>query len=203
MVDLPRFLRLYHHQHLLTAALEPGFPTEKQGNSLVVWIGFLLSGHGQSVPYWLGAFRLHLVPPIDPSFTYDSLAGKSLQIGRYRKDVANSTIANRACRRRDATELTSSRQTLRRTPRTTRRTSVRPSPVCVCSPTIWSILRSLDTSSPPCLQYRYGRQYDRLLQPFRCRLDPKGETVQDSTFWENSLAFPTDTGSSGDITILQ
>ncbi|WVO15750.1 hypothetical protein L204_103412 [Cryptococcus depauperatus] len=42
MVDLPAFLDLYHRQHLLAAALAPGYPKETVGRSVAMWIGWLV-----------------------------------------------------------------------------------------------------------------------------------------------------------------
>jgi hypothetical protein len=45
LLYLPTFLQLYHKQHLLAAALEPGYPAETEGRSLIMWIAWLLSGY--------------------------------------------------------------------------------------------------------------------------------------------------------------
>ncbi|RSH90140.1 hypothetical protein EHS25_001474 [Saitozyma podzolica] len=47
-VHLPTFLQLYHEQHLLAAAVEPGFPAETVGRSLAIWIAWLLSGYART-----------------------------------------------------------------------------------------------------------------------------------------------------------
>ncbi|EIW68667.1 hypothetical protein TREMEDRAFT_32015 [Tremella mesenterica DSM 1558] len=44
-VDLIKFLKMYHEQHLLAAAIEPGYPKETVGRSLAMWIAYLLSGY--------------------------------------------------------------------------------------------------------------------------------------------------------------
>ncbi|ORX33278.1 hypothetical protein BD324DRAFT_585253 [Kockovaella imperatae] len=50
ILHLPTFLRLYHEQHLLAPALQPGYPAENIGRSLIMWIGWLLSQHNSGVP---------------------------------------------------------------------------------------------------------------------------------------------------------
>lgn len=51
IVHLSTFLKLYHEQHLLAAALEPGYPAETVERSLVMWIAWLLSGYGMCASY--------------------------------------------------------------------------------------------------------------------------------------------------------
>ncbi|OXB37669.1 hypothetical protein J007_02575 [Cryptococcus neoformans] len=46
IVHLPTFLELYHRQHLLAAAVEPGYPEETIGRSLAMWIAWLVLGSG-------------------------------------------------------------------------------------------------------------------------------------------------------------
>ncbi|WVQ83872.1 hypothetical protein IAT38_006016 [Cryptococcus sp. DSM 104549] len=46
VVHLPTFLDLYHQQHLLAAAVEPGYPAETVGRSLAMWIAWLVGGSG-------------------------------------------------------------------------------------------------------------------------------------------------------------
>jgi hypothetical protein len=46
-LDLIRFLRMYHEQHMLAAALQPGYPAETVGRTLVMWISWLLNSHGE------------------------------------------------------------------------------------------------------------------------------------------------------------
>ncbi|OCF37769.1 hypothetical protein I317_07327 [Kwoniella heveanensis CBS 569] len=46
VAHLPTFLDLYHEQHLLTAAVEPGYPAETVGRSLAMWIAWLVGGAG-------------------------------------------------------------------------------------------------------------------------------------------------------------
>ncbi|WVW78827.1 hypothetical protein I302_100789 [Kwoniella bestiolae CBS 10118] len=45
-VNLPSFLELYHEQHFLAAAVEPGYPAETVGRSLAMWIAWLVGGSG-------------------------------------------------------------------------------------------------------------------------------------------------------------
>ncbi|WWC87161.1 uncharacterized protein L201_002047 [Kwoniella dendrophila CBS 6074] len=45
-VNLPLFLDLYHEQHFLAAAVEPGYPAETPGRSLAMWIAWLVCGSG-------------------------------------------------------------------------------------------------------------------------------------------------------------
>ena len=47
-VDLLSFVQLYHEQHLLEAAVEPGYLKETNSRSLIMWIAWLLTGHGGS-----------------------------------------------------------------------------------------------------------------------------------------------------------
>jgi len=47
MVSLRRFLDLYHEQHLLAAALEPGYPAETIERSLYMWIAWLWAGYSE------------------------------------------------------------------------------------------------------------------------------------------------------------
>lgn len=49
IVHLPTFLELYHRQHLLAAAVEPGYPEETIGRSLAMWIAWLVLGSGTSL----------------------------------------------------------------------------------------------------------------------------------------------------------
>lgn len=49
-LNLTAFLRLYHEQHLLAAALEPGYPAETVARALTMWIAWLVSGLGGSDP---------------------------------------------------------------------------------------------------------------------------------------------------------
>lgn len=49
IVHLPTFLELYHRQHLLAAAVEPGYPEETIGRSLAMWIAWLVLGSGASL----------------------------------------------------------------------------------------------------------------------------------------------------------
>lgn len=51
---LPIFLRLYHEQHLLPAAVQPGYPAETVGRALTMWIAWLLSGLGTFLASWSG-----------------------------------------------------------------------------------------------------------------------------------------------------
>ncbi|WVF70166.1 hypothetical protein IAT40_004954 [Kwoniella sp. CBS 6097] len=46
IAHLPTFLDLYHEQHLLSAAVEPGYPSETVGRSLAMWIAWLVGGAG-------------------------------------------------------------------------------------------------------------------------------------------------------------
>ena len=39
---LPTFLRFYHEQQLLPAALEPGYPVETVNHALALWIAWIL-----------------------------------------------------------------------------------------------------------------------------------------------------------------
>nr|XP_019008842.1 uncharacterized protein I206_06526 [Kwoniella pini CBS 10737]OCF47623.1 hypothetical protein I206_06526 [Kwoniella pini CBS 10737] len=45
-VHLPALLELYHEQHFLAAAVEPGYPAETVGRSLAMWIAWLVGGSG-------------------------------------------------------------------------------------------------------------------------------------------------------------
>lgn len=44
-VHLDTFLKLYHDQQLLPAAVEPGYPSETTERALIMWISWLLSGY--------------------------------------------------------------------------------------------------------------------------------------------------------------
>ncbi|WVR04294.1 hypothetical protein IAU60_001294 [Kwoniella sp. DSM 27419] len=46
IAHLPTLLDLYHEQHLLTAAVEPGYPAETVGRSLAMWVAWLVGGAG-------------------------------------------------------------------------------------------------------------------------------------------------------------
>ncbi|KIR60379.1 hypothetical protein I312_103536 [Cryptococcus bacillisporus CA1280] len=46
IVHLPTFLELYHRQHFLAAAMEPGYPEETIGRSLAMWIAWFVLGSG-------------------------------------------------------------------------------------------------------------------------------------------------------------
>ncbi|WRT65111.1 uncharacterized protein IL334_002053 [Kwoniella shivajii] len=46
VLHLPSFLDLYHEQHFLAAAVEPGYPAETVGRSLAMWIAWLVGGSG-------------------------------------------------------------------------------------------------------------------------------------------------------------
>ena len=48
ILHLPTFLKLYHEQHLLAPALEPGYPAETIGRGLIMWIAWFLSQYGKS-----------------------------------------------------------------------------------------------------------------------------------------------------------
>ncbi|ODN96474.1 hypothetical protein L198_04188 [Cryptococcus wingfieldii CBS 7118] len=48
LVDLERFLELYHEQHLLEAAVAPGYPEETVGRSLAMWMIWFVAGSGPS-----------------------------------------------------------------------------------------------------------------------------------------------------------
>ncbi|WWD00214.1 hypothetical protein V866_007123 [Kwoniella sp. B9012] len=45
-VNLLTFLELYHDQHFLAAAVEPGYPAETVGRSLAMWVAWLVGGSG-------------------------------------------------------------------------------------------------------------------------------------------------------------
>nr|XP_018265834.1 uncharacterized protein I303_02208 [Kwoniella dejecticola CBS 10117]OBR87992.1 hypothetical protein I303_02208 [Kwoniella dejecticola CBS 10117] len=45
-IHLPALLELYHEQHFLAAAVEPGYPAETVGRSLAMWIAWLVGGSG-------------------------------------------------------------------------------------------------------------------------------------------------------------
>lgn len=49
VVHLPTFLELYHRQHFLAAAMEPGYPEETIGRSLAMWIAWLVLGSGMFI----------------------------------------------------------------------------------------------------------------------------------------------------------
>ena len=47
-IFIPSFIRLYHDQILLPAALEPGLPAETPERALFMWIAWLIAGYGES-----------------------------------------------------------------------------------------------------------------------------------------------------------
>lgn len=49
IVHLPTFLELYHRQHFLAAAMEPGYPEETTGRSLAMWIAWFVLGSGMFI----------------------------------------------------------------------------------------------------------------------------------------------------------
>lgn len=49
IVHLPTFLELYHRQHFLAAAMEPGYPEETIGRSLAMWIAWFVLGSGMFI----------------------------------------------------------------------------------------------------------------------------------------------------------
>lgn len=59
IVHLPTFLELYHRQHLLAAAVEPGYPEETIGRSLAMWIAWLVLGSGTSLFFYPLCNALH------------------------------------------------------------------------------------------------------------------------------------------------